>query len=160
MASTHQYISRKEALERVRKFCTYRERCHKEVWDKLYDLNQDPGTASDLITQLIEENFLNEERFARSYVKGKFKHNQWGREKIRQGLKAKGIHSSLIRMAMEEISEEGYLEQVHRLIAKQRHKIKAKNQYDKKAKLARHLLSKGYEQDLVWDIIREYGEHL
>ena len=79
---SNQYISREEAWERIRMFCAYQERSHKEVQDKLASLNQDPDTAAELITQLMEEDFLNEERFARAYVKGKFKHNDWAARKL------------------------------------------------------------------------------
>ena len=149
------YISREEAWDRIRKYCAYQERSHKEVQDKLDALNQDPGTAAELITQLVEEDFLNEERFARAFVKGKFNQNNWGREKIGQGLKAKGIHPNLVSLAMQEIDEEEYREKLKTLLNKKNRTLKPRNHYDRKAKLARYLIGKGFEQELVWDVIRK-----
>jgi len=150
-----QYIARDEALERIRKYCAYQERCHQEVWAKLEALNQDRNTAAELVTQLVEEDFLNEERFALAFVKGKFNNNQWGRLKIREGLKAKAIHPKLIDMAMQAIEEATYREHLWQLMEKKLKTLKARNQYDKKARLARYLIGKGYEQDLVWELIGE-----
>ncbi len=151
----NQYFSREEALERARKFCAYRERSHKEVWEKLKALNMDGETTSELVTQLIQENFLNEERFAKTYAKGKFKNNQWGRQKIRKGLREKGIHPNLIEIALREIDEKAYENELETLLNKKLKTLKAKNQYDKKAKVARFLIGKGYEQDIVWRLINK-----
>ena len=153
MAGT--YYSRSEALERIKQFCSFRDRSHKEVWEKLKELNQDPETSRELIAELLEEKFLDEERFARAYVSGKFRNNKWGRLKIKQGLREKGIHPNLIRSAMTEIDEAEYLRTLQDLLEKKLRSVTAKNQYDKKAKSARYLIGKGYEQDIVWRKINE-----
>lgn len=146
-------MSRQEALEKARKYCAYQDRCHQEVWEKLKALNQPWDIAEELVTVLVEEGFLDEERFARSYVRGKFKNNQWGRQKIRQGLKNKGLHPRLIQEAMSEVEEVQYQETLYQLLYKKYQTLQQERLPTQKAKLARYLTGKGYEQGLVWQAI-------
>lgn len=149
------HYTREEALEKLRKFCDYQDRCQKDVWDKLMELGIHPDIANEIIVTLIEEQFIDEERFAIAYVRGKFKHNHWGRQKIEQGLKTKNIHPNLINLALQEIDDHQYREQLRSLLHKKRPQIKPKNQYDLKSKMARFLIGKGYESNLVWEMINE-----
>ena len=147
------YCSRQEALEKARRYCAYQDRSHREVWEKLKSLNQSPDTAEELMAVLVEEGFLDEERFARSYVRGKFKQNRWGCEKIRQGLKAKGVQPRLIEAALTEIDGETYRETLQRLLDQKLATLRDESGLQQKNKLARYLIGKGYEQSLVWDMI-------
>jgi regulatory protein len=149
------YIPRHEALEKARRYCAYQDRSHQEVWEKLKALNQEPAIAEELIAELVEEGFLDEERFACSYARGKFKHNRWGRQKIRQGLKQKGIQPRLIQKAMEEIEDEAYQETLYRLLHKKLRELAGEDYRSQKTKVARYLTHKGYEQGLVWKAIDE-----
>ncbi len=150
-----QYVSREDALEKAKKYCTYQDRSHQEVWEKLKSLNQSPEMAEDLVTVLIEEGFLDEERFARSYTRGKFKHTRWGREKIRQGLKGKGVQPRLIEEALTEIDEAHYHNTLQTLLQQKLKRLSGESLFNKKNKAARYLIGKGYEQTLVWQAIEE-----
>lgn len=150
-----QYVSREDALEKARKYCAYQDRSHLEVWEKLKSLNQSPEMAEDLITVLVEEGFLDEERFARSYTRGKFKQNRWGREKIRQGLKGKGVQPRLVEEALTEIDEAHYNNTLQTLLQQKLKSLSGETLLSKKNKVARYLIGKGYEQSLVWQAIEE-----
>lgn len=150
-----QYVSREDALEKARKYCAYQDRSHQEVWEKLKTLNQSPDIAEDLITVLVEEGFLDEERFARSYARGKFKQNRWGREKIRQGLRGKGVQPRLVEEALTEIDETNYHQILEKLLQQKLKSLSGESLLKKKNKAARYLIGKGYEQNLVWQAIEE-----
>lgn len=133
----------KEVLPKIRTYCNYRDRCHKEVRDKLYDLglwSQDVNTA---ITQMIEENLLNEERYARSYVRGHFYNKHWGKVRITAELKARQIHPRMIAIAMEEIEDEDYRTTIQKLIDK-KSKVVSGSVFERKQKISRYLAQKGY----------------
>lgn len=150
-----QYVSREDALEKVRKYCAYQDRSHQEVWEKLKSLNQSPEMAEDLVAVLVEEDFLDEERFARSYTRGKFKQNRWGREKIRKGLKGKGVQPRLVEEALTEIDEADYYDTLQTLLQQKLKRLSCESLLQKKNKAARFLIGKGYEQHLVWQAIDE-----
>ncbi len=138
------------ALRKLQKYCAYQDRCHQEVRSKLLDLKIYGEDLENIIVQLIEENFLNEERFARSYARGKFRIKKWGRIRIQQELKKRRISAYCLKKAMEEIDEEDYLKTLRGLIEKKRNLIKEKKPYLLKNKLAKYLQGKGYESNLVW----------
>ena len=100
------WVSKEEALAKIQRYCAYQVRCHQEVRTRLLDMGVYADWLEEIIVQLIEENFLNEERFARSFARGKFRIKQWGRNRIRQELKKRNISAYCIRMAMEEIEEQ------------------------------------------------------
>jgi regulatory protein len=102
------YISKDDALLKLQAYCAYQDRCHSEVRSKLLDLGIYGDDLEDIIVALIEDNFLNEERYARSYARGKFRIKQWGRLRIRRELKFRKISDYCIRKAMEEIDENDY----------------------------------------------------
>lgn len=146
-------MSKDEALAKLQQYCVYQDRCHSEIRNKLIELKIYGQDLEDIISSLIEDNFLNEERFARSYARGKFRMNHWGRVKILQGLKFKKISAYCIKKAMTEIDEEEYLETLKNLLIKYKSKRKFKNQYDQYQKIYAHAISKGYEGYLIGDII-------
>lgn len=145
------FLTEKEkALRRLQKYCAYQDRCHQEVRTKLLELKIYGEDLEDIIVELIAENFLNEERFARSYARGKFRIKKWGRTRIQQELKKRNISAYCIKKAMEEIEEEDYLTILQELIEKKLQQSKETNPFQQKAKLAKHLINKGYESALVW----------
>ncbi|WP_026913959.1 regulatory protein RecX [Christiangramia portivictoriae] len=144
-----------EALQKLMHFCAYRDRSQKEVEDKLNDMHMIDAAKEKIIIELMQEGFLNEERFARSFVRGKFRIKKWGRVKITQELKKRGISSPIIKMGLTEIKESDYRSTLFELAEKKLEKINEPNEYKRKGKLADHLLRKGYESSLVFDSIQE-----
>lgn len=148
---THKSYTVKEATIKLMQFCAYRDRSHKEVEEKLREMNMIPLAQEQIIIQLMQEDFLNEERFARSFVRGKFRIKKWGRIKIRQELKFREISSPIIKLALTEIEEKAYLQSLEDLAIKKEKTLKESNSFKKKKKLADFLLQKGYEANLVYE---------
>ena len=144
------------AIKKAEVYCAYQERCQQEVRDKLYTFGIDSETVEGIIAHLIESNFLNEERFALAYVRGKFKQKQWGRIKIKQGLKFKKISDYLIKKALASIDSDDYYATLKNLADKKYKDIKESNILKKRYKLIAVLISKGFESDLVRDCTDEY----
>ncbi len=136
-------------------FCAYRDRSQKEVEDKLNDLRMIPEAKEKIIITLMQENFLNEERFARSFVRGKFRIKKWGRIKITQELKKREISSPIIKLGLTEIKETDYRKALYELAEKKEEKITELNPFKKKKKLADHLLRKGYESQMVFECLND-----
>lgn len=153
MSKSKKYLSQEEALAKLQRYCAYQDRCHQEVRTKLIELGVYGDTLEEIISELIQDNFLNEERFARSYARGKFRMRQWGRIRIRRELKLRNISDYCLKKAMEEIEEEEYLKTIDKLIEKKRSEIKEKNVFIKRGKIAKHIIGKGYESYLVWERI-------
>lgn len=151
------YISKEAALAQLQKFCAYRERAHSEVRYKLISLGIYGDDLEDIMTDLISDNFLNEERFACAYVSGKFRIKRWGRNKIRQGLKQKQVSDYCIRKGMEEIDDEEYIASLNYLLEKKKKLLpKQLSDFDKKGRLAKFMMGKGYEGELIWDILKDF----
>ena len=144
-----------EILRNAMRFCAYRERASSEVMDKMMTWEVPVHTAKKLIKHLEEENFLNDERFATSYANGKLRYNQWGKNKIRQGLKVKRITNETIDIALKSIDLEEYEKIAKDLIVIKQRSRKAKNVFDLRKKIADYLVRKGFEGGLVWDWIKE-----
>ena len=102
------YLTKEQAIQKLKHYCSYQERSHSEVQQKLWDLGVRKAEHDEIIASLIEDDYLNEERFARQFAGGKFRMKEWGRKKIYYGLKEKGISDYLIKTAMKEINEEAY----------------------------------------------------
>ncbi len=149
------YLSKSEALQRARKYCAYQERSHSEVRNKLLQWGQKGLDLEEIIVKLIEENYLNEERFAKAYSGGKFRMKGWGRNKIIQQLHAKKISDYNINQALKEIDDTEYKKTLKRIIQKKTVTLKGLTSFEKKNKLARHLITKGYETELVWNTLNE-----
>ncbi|USL94825.1 RecX family transcriptional regulator [Riemerella anatipestifer] len=130
-------------------YCTYQDRCHQEVEQKMREFMLIPEAKDEILLYLMRENFLNEERFARSYVRGKFYHKSWGRKKIANHLRFKGISEKLINIAMTEIDEGKYLEVLANLYHRYVVSLKSGTDFEKKQKAVRYLLGKGYEYEAV-----------
>lgn len=145
----------KQALLKIQHYCAYQDRCHQDVNKKLYDWGLNRDERDEIIVALIEENFLNEERFARSFARGKFRIKSWGKQKIRYELLSKGIGEKLIQIALTEISEEEYLVCLKKELKKKADKINDRNKFSARQKLATYLFNRGFEPELVWDEIKK-----
>lgn len=138
-----------QAKQKAESYCAYQERAQQEVRDKLYSWGLHQDEVENIIAQLIEDNFLNEERFAKAYVLGKFRMKGWGKIKIKMHLKAKRVSEPLIRIALREINSEEYEETIDKIIEK-RIKIPInKITRTERQKLFNYLLSKGFEADII-----------
>ena len=133
-------------------YCAYRDRSQKEVEDKLLEMRMIPEAREQIIIKLMQEDFLNEERFARSFVRGKFRIKKWGRIRIKQELKLRDISTPIIKLAMSEIDERQYVQTLNDLAEKKLNLLKEPNKLKRRKKLADHLLQKGYEAGLVYEI--------
>lgn len=144
-----------EARKKLEHYCAYQERCHKEVVQKLRDMRMIPE-AIDLITvKLIQDNFLNEERFANAFAQGKFRIKKWGKYRIRQELKRRDIGKTLIDLAVRRISDEDYYETFQALAEQRASQIKESNVQKKRKKLADYLLYRGWESPMVYEAVHK-----
>ncbi|WP_149913672.1 regulatory protein RecX [Sphingobacterium cavernae] len=144
-----------QAKLKMESYCAYQERAQQEVRDKLYEMGLYENDVENIIANLISENFLNEERFARAYVRGKFRMKDWGRVKIIQHLKSKRITPPLIKIALKEIDHDEYIEKLDHLIKKKAGDDIQRLSYTDKAKLVRYIQSKGYESDLIFQRLKD-----
>lgn len=142
-----------EALQRLRRYCAYQERSHQEVQKKLWEWGFDKEDSDKICVQLIEENFLNEERFAKAIAGGKFRTKGWGKNKIVMALKSKGISPNLVKASLKEIDQATYRKKLQEILEKKDKSLKAEILHVRKQKLARYALGKGYEPDIVWELI-------
>lgn len=142
-----------EAMQLMENYCAYQERCHKEVVQKLYDLKMIPEAQEKIIIHLIQHNFLNEERFAKTFARGKFSIKKWGKIKIQNELKYRNISSYNINTALNEINEEDYQKTLMQLAEKKLAVINEPNLFKKRQKLIKYLYSKGYESNLVYETV-------
>jgi regulatory protein len=153
-------LSKEQALQKARHYCAYQERCHAEVKEKLYSFGLRKQVVEELLSQLVEENYLNEERFATLFAGGKFRMKQWGRVKIKHALKQKQVSEYCIKKAMHEIEEEVYDKTLRELANKKWKSIKAdgNNRFVKMAQTTSYLLQKGYEPEKVRPVISALQE--
>ena len=145
-------ITPKEAHTKLQAFCASRDRCHSEVRTKLISLKVFGDDLEEIISQLITDGFLNEERFAKSYVCGKFRINKWGRNKILYGLLSKKVAGYCIQKGLQEIEEEEYITVLDDLITK---KLKGESSFEARQKVVASLQNKGFEQELILQRIKE-----
>ncbi|MBI3233040.1 MAG: RecX family transcriptional regulator [Bacteroidetes bacterium] len=143
----------KELLTKAMKYCAYQERCHQEVRNKLLEIGARGMELESIMVHLIEHNFLNEERFAIAFAGGKFRIKKWGIIKIVNELKKRDISEYCIKKALKEIEKEDYIKTLELLITKKSHSLKEENIYIKKNKIAKFVISKGYDPSLVWEQI-------
>ncbi len=146
------------ALVKMQSWCAYQERCQHDARQKLYELGLWQEAVENIIVLLIQENFLNEERFATQFARGKFNIKKWGRIKIKQELKQKRISDYCLKKALQQIEEEDYLIALKKLIVKKQLTTTEKNIFKLKQKLYAYAASKGYESDLIIDVLKEMNE--
>ena len=145
-------------LDKARKYCTYQERSQQELRDKLYSWGLHKKEVEDAIVKMIEEGFMNEERFAIAYAGGKFRIKNWGKIKIKLALKQKKVSDYCIRKALNEIDERDYRKVLEKLISSYAKKVSEKNPLKKNYKIAQHVIGKGFEAEMVWELINQSKE--
>ncbi|MCC2598451.1 regulatory protein RecX [Sphingobacterium sp. FBM7-1] len=138
-----------EAKRKAESYCAYQERAQQEVRNKLYEWGLHQEAVENIIVQLIEENFLNEERFAKAYALGKFRMKGWGKIKIKQHLKLKNVSEPLIRLALKTIDIDEYNKKIEETINKKTELTKKPISIAEKSKIYRHLQSKGFENEII-----------
>jgi regulatory protein len=143
------------ATKKLESYCAYQDRCHKEVVTKLREMRMVPEAIDHIVTHLIQENFLNEERFSKSFARGKFRIKKWGRNRITNELKQRGITKYNIKSALMEIDNATYLNTFDALAEKRLEAIKETNIQKRKRKLADYLLYRGWESHLVYGKVKE-----
>ncbi|WP_430827733.1 regulatory protein RecX [Chryseobacterium indologenes] len=141
-----------EIKQKLVSYCVYQDRCHAEVEQKMREFLLIEKAKEEIILYLMKENYLNEERFTRSYIRGKFYIKHWGRNKIRMNLKQKQISEKLINMCFDEIYEDDYTKTIIRIYEDYSSKQKGLQEYQKKAKTIKYLMSRGFEYEKINDI--------
>ncbi|RAJ12125.1 regulatory protein RecX [Olleya aquimaris] len=140
-----------EATKKLEHYCAYQERCHQEVRQKLKSMNMIPEASDIIIVHLLEHNFLNEERFAKTYTRGKFRIKKWGKRRIALELKRKDISKFNVNQALTEIDDDEYIDVFNDLAEKKAISLKETDKYKKKKKLIDYLLYRGWESQLVYE---------
>lgn len=144
-----------EAQKLLENYCAYQERCHKDVIDKLKSMRMIPEAIDKIVVHLITNNYLNEERFAKAFARGKFRIKKWGKNRIIRELKFRQISDYAIKEALKEIDEVEYYKTLTELTEKRILQVKEKNSYKRKKKVADYLLYRGWESHLVYEKINE-----
>ncbi|HMK25559.1 MAG TPA: regulatory protein RecX [Chitinophagaceae bacterium] len=149
------YLTKEEALQKLKHYCAYQERSHSEVKEKLYSLGVWKKDHDEIIAKLIEENYLNEERFAIAFAGGKFRIKQWGRVKIKYELKQKQVSDYSIKKALKQIDEEDYMKVLGKLAKEKYTSLKSEQYLIRKKKTMDYLLQKGFESELIKKMVEE-----
>ena len=144
-----------QVLDKMAKYCAYQERCVKDVRDKLmtYDISQ--ADRDKVLEYLLDNRFVNDERFAKSFVRGKVHQSGWGVNKIRFHLVQKGIAKDIIDDALQQTDEEVYRQRLIDILKAKSKTVKAETDFERKRKLAAYAIQKGFEGSLVWEVLRE-----
>lgn len=152
------FLTKEQALQKLRQYCAYQERSHAEVVQKLWALGVYQSEHDEIVTILIEEDYLNEARFAEAFAGGRFRMKDWGRKKIYYALKEKKVSEYNIKKAMLSIDEEGYRKTVTQLAEKKYASLKNDQYLVRKKKTQDYLLQKGFELELVSGILKKLTE--
>lgn len=154
------YLTKEQALQKLKHYCAYQERCHSEVKDKLYQLGVWTKDQDEIIATLIEENYLNEERFAIAFAGGRFRIKQWGRVKIKYELKQKQVSDYSIKKALKQIDEEEYQKVLDKLAKEKNASLKNEQYLIRKKKAMDHLIRRGFEAELVNESIKKITDNI
>ncbi len=144
-----------QALAKAQLSCAYQERCQQEMRDKLYEWGLYSNDVENIIANLISDNYLNEERFAKAFAGGKFRIKKWGKVKIKIELKKRKLSDYCIKKGLQEIDDKEYTKTLKDIIAKKLKENSKGKQQIRNYKAAQYAMSRGYEGDLVWDMIKE-----
>lgn len=148
----------KQALIAAQKFCAYQERCHKEVRNRLYEYGLNTTDVETVLMELIESNFINEERFAIAFAGGKFRVKKWGRLKIIAELERRDISPYCIKKAIKTIDDSDYKSALYNMVEKKLRDYRKDNEFVQKKKVANFCFGKGYESALIWTVIKDCTE--
>jgi regulatory protein len=149
------YLTKEQAIQKLKHYCGYQERCHAEVKTKLYELGVRKADHDEIISTLIEENYLNEERFAIAFAGGKFRMKQWGRIKIKYELKQKQVSEYNIKNALKQLNEEDYIKTLTELTEEKYAVLKNEQWMVRKKKTMDYLMQKGFEPALIIQAIQK-----
>lgn len=144
-----------QAQKKLEYYCTYQERCHKEVIAKLRTLGIIPSVIDKIISELIKANYLNETRFTQSFVRGKFRIKKWGKNRILQELKVRDISNFNIKLGMKEISDDNYQKTFYELFEKRRREVKQLTKTEQKKKIFSYMSYRGWENSKIYDALRD-----
>ncbi len=143
------------SYNKAAQLCSRFEKCTSEIREKLLIWGLSEEDAEPVVKKLVSEKYIDDERFARAYVKDKFRFNHWGKQKIVHMLRSKNVDPEILELALEEIQDDNYAENLLKLLTDKARSIKAKDKYDKRNKLMRFALSRGFESGIVMKIIRK-----
>ena len=146
------------ALDRIKRYCALQDRCQWDVLQKLTEWGLQQATKDYILEILITDKFVDEERFATSFCRGKFKIKNWGKRKITNALKRKNISTICINIGLQEIDDNEYNQVLEKLFYQKKDALKDKNHFTRKTKIANFLIQRGFESNLVWDKIRELND--
>lgn len=146
-----------DAFQKAAFICSQSEKCAADIREKLRQWNVSGEDSLVVVERLVAEKFIDDERFARAYVKDKFRFNRWGRQKIEFMLRAKHISREIIEAAFEEIDEENYSDELRRILTEKAKSVKGKDQYDKRNKLMRFAMGRGFESGQIYTVLKELG---
>lgn len=144
-----------ESLARIHRYCAYQERSHQEVKNKLYEFGLTTDEVNELLSRMITEGFLNEERFAKAFAGGKFRIKKWGRIKIVRELESQGLTKKCISRGLNEIDLTDYRKTLKNLLIKKADQTDEPNLFKKRDKVAKYAIAKGYEPEMVWEMIKD-----
>jgi regulatory protein len=150
---TPERLSKEQALQKIRHFCAYQERCHQEVKEKLYSFGLHREDTESLISTMIEEQYLDEERFAEQFAGGKFRMKHWGRKKIEFELRKRQVSAYCIRKGLAQIPEEDYQKTLEKLASDKYKTVSDEGPFTARAKTTDYLLQKGYEPERIREIL-------
>jgi regulatory protein len=140
---------------KIENYCVYQDRCHKEVERKMAEYNLIPEAKELILLSLMQDNFLNEERFSKSFARGKFRIKSWGKQRIVRELKFRDISAYNIKTALKEIEDEEYIATIYRVTENRNNVISEPNTYKRKKKLIDFLMRKGFENELIFKTVNE-----
>ncbi len=144
-----------EIKRKIEQYCIYQDRCHKEVEQKMREYNLIPEAKEMILLSLLQDNFLNEERFSKSFARGKFRIKNWGKNRIIRELKFRDISAYNIKTALNEIDEQEYIKTIYRITENRNEIISETNLYKRKQKLIGFLMRKGFENELIYQVVNE-----
>ena len=144
-----------EIKRKLENYCVYQDRCHKEVEQKMREYSVIPEARELILLSLMKDNFLNEERFAKSYARGKFRIKSWGKQRIVRELKFRDISTYNLKTALKEIDETEYIATIYRITEKRNEVISETDLYKRKRKLIDFLMRKGFENELINKVVAE-----
>ncbi|QXP72296.1 RecX family transcriptional regulator [Polaribacter sp. R2A056_3_33] len=144
-----------ELKRKLENYCVYQDRCHKEVEQKMHEYKLIPEAREMILLSLMKDNFLNEERFAKSFARGKFKIKSWGKQRIVRELKFRDISAYNIKTALKEIDEKEYVQTIYRITENRNEVISESDIYKRKQKLIGFLMRKGFESELIYKVVAE-----
>jgi len=142
-----------ELQSKMEHYCVYQDRCHQEIERKMKEYQMIPEAKEKILLHLMRHDFLNEERFSKSFARGKFRIKNWGKQRIIRELKIKNISSYNIKTALKEIDEELYVKTIEKIAISKNNTIKESNLFKKKKKIYDYLFRKGYESSLILETI-------